>query len=221
MSISPRLAGVCGVVFVVLSAAIAVTAPPLPSLAASGTDVVTYFANHHWGFLIGNYLGAVALLFGLPLFVHLTLAVRDGERDGGWLWILVVLTAAAATGFSLTVFTLFQVAAMEAPNLPAATAKALSVAAGMSFAFDLLPIAAVMASLALGFLVTRVMNVWIGRAGLAGAAVCVIASLGTLTTNDPLAAGGAVTLVAFSAFVAWFLWISVVLLRRDAQPSSG
>jgi hypothetical protein len=58
----------------------------------------------------------------------------------------------------------------------------------------------------------------IGLTGLAVAAVLLVASLGTVITTGPLAAGSVVTIVALALFVAWFFWISLVLLARP-QPA--
>jgi hypothetical protein len=66
------------VAFVMLSVAIVFTAPPLPTLNSTGADIVTYYTDHQYGFLVGNYLGAVAVLPAIIVIVYLTVLVRDG-----------------------------------------------------------------------------------------------------------------------------------------------
>jgi type III secretory pathway component EscV len=90
------MAGVAGLVFVVLSAAIVVTAPPIPALTASGAEIMTYYTNNQTGFLVGTYLGAVALLPGFLLIAYLIVQIRRGEPDGGSLWVLVIVANAGA-----------------------------------------------------------------------------------------------------------------------------
>jgi hypothetical protein len=97
MNLSRRFAGASGIVFVLLSVAIAVVAPPIPSLATSGPDVVAYFAKNQDSFLIGNYLGALGLLPGIIVILYLIVAIRDAEPERGFSVILLVRPEPKAT----------------------------------------------------------------------------------------------------------------------------
>lgn len=222
MELSRRMAGVAGIVFVVLSVVIAVTAPPLPTLTASGTEVVSYYANNQFGFLMGNYLGAVALLPAFLLVAYLAVQIRKGEPDDGSLWVLVIVSNATAFAAAVLIFVLLQAAAVVAPGAPPQTAKMFSDTANLAFGFFFLPQAAGVAAVAWGFLVTGAMARWIAWLGLLVALIQLVASLGTVVITGPLAAGGPATLVAFVAFLVWFLLVSVVLLVRPgfAPPAS-
>ncbi|MDP9326558.1 MAG: hypothetical protein M3O87_08525, partial [Candidatus Dormibacteraeota bacterium] len=159
------MAGIAGVVFVVLSSAIAVTAPPIPTLTASGAEIVTYYANNQTGFLVGNYLGAVAILPAFLLIAYLTIQIRAGETDDGSLWVLVILSNATAFAAAMLIFVLLQTAAVVAPGGPPQTAKAVSDAGNLAFGFFFVPQAAAIASVAWGFLVTGAMVrsiAWLG-----------------------------------------------------------
>jgi hypothetical protein len=219
MKISRRLAGVSGVAFVVLSLAIAATAPLPPSLASSASDIVSYYSAHQGGFLWGNYLGAVAILPAFLLVVYLAIAIRDAEPDGAHVWLLIILTNASALTVAMVLFALLQAAAVVAPGSPPQTAKAISDSANMVFGFSFLPTGAATAALAWGFLTAPGLSRRIGWTGIGVAALQLIASFGTLTVSGPLAAGGIVTVVALLAFVAWLLWISVTLLVTPGEES--
>src|SRR5262245_28453116 len=56
-----RLAGVSGIVYVVLSLVVGLMVPPPPTLETPAHEVVAYFAAHRQPFLVGNYLGVLAL----------------------------------------------------------------------------------------------------------------------------------------------------------------
>ena len=220
MKLTRRLAGISGVLFVVLSAAVVVTAPPIPTLEASGADIVTYYSAHQTGFLIGNYLGALAVVPGFLVLVYLATMIRDAEAGRGSLWILVIVTNATALAAAMTVFVLFQTAAVVAPTAQVSTAKAFSDASNTAFAFSFLPLGAVAGSASWGFLGTGTMPRWLGWSGLVVALLQLVGSLGTVLITGPLAAGGPVTLVSFSALLAWLLVIAILLIVRPAKPTT-
>ena len=95
--------------------------------------------NGQGGFLVGNYLGAVAVLPAILLVVYLATAIREAEPDRGQLWLLVLLTNAGSLTVALVLFALLQAAAVVAPHSNPQTAKAVSDAANMVFGFSLLP----------------------------------------------------------------------------------
>jgi hypothetical protein len=216
MKLSNRVAGVCGIVFVVLSAAIAVTAPPLPTLTAGAAEVGAYYSAHQGGFLAGNYLGAVALVPGLVLLAFLVQGIRSAEAPGGAVWLLAALASGVGFASALFLLALLQATGVVAPTAEPGTAKALSDVSNIAFGMSLLPLGAMVGSLSWGFLATGVLSRWIGCAGLVVALVNLLASLGTVILTGPMAAGGPATLVAFIALVGWSLWVSIaVLVSRD------
>ena len=219
MQLTRRLAGISGVVFVVLSAAVVVTAPPLPTLEASGADIVTYYSAHQAGFLVGNYLGALAVVPGFLALVYLAIMIRDAEPGRGSLWILAIAANATALAVAMMIFALLQATAVVAPTAPASTAKAISDAGNMTFAFFFVPNAAAIAALSWGFLSTGTMPAWIGWSGVLVALLQLLASLGTVVITGPLAAGGLVTVLAFGALLGWLLVIAILLIVRPAKPA--
>ncbi len=212
MNLSRRVAGASGVIFVLLSVAVAVTAPPVPSLATSGPDVVAYYTKNQDGFLIGNYLGAIALIPGIIVILYLAILIRDSEPGRGFVWLLALVTNTTAIAAGVAGFALLQTAAVVAPSSPPQLALAVNDAAWMIFGMFFIPQAAGVASLAWGFLRTGVLPRVIGWAGVPVAAAMLVASVGTVVRTEPLAAGGVATLVALGLFVIWLLVISAVLL---------
>jgi hypothetical protein len=119
----------------------------------------------------------------------------------------------------MILFVLSQVTGVVAPGGPPQTAKAFSDASNVAIGLFFLPAGAAIASAAWGFLATGTMVRWVAWLGLAVAAIQLVASLGTVVITGPLAAGGTATLVAFGAFIAWFLLVSLVLLVRPAPAA--
>jgi hypothetical protein len=221
MNLSRRFAGASGAVFVLLSVTIAVIAPPIPSLATSGPDVVAYFAKNQDSFLIGNYLGALGLLPGIIVILYLIVAIRDAEPERGFIWLLALVTNTSGLAAAVAVFALLQGAAVVAPSSPPQLALALMDAGNMGFGLFFIPQAAGVASLAWGFLRTGTMPRAIAWAGVPIAAIMLVASFGTVVRTEPMAAGGVATVVAFGVFVLWFLAISVVLLVRPEPKAAA
>jgi hypothetical protein len=216
MNIPRRFAGISGLVFVILSVAVAVTAPPLPSVAATGSNVLAYFTNNQGGVLIGNYLGAVALLPGFIITLYVVLAIRDAEPGRGYIWLLALVTNTASIAAAVVVFILFQTAAVVAKGSPSELALALSDAAAISFAMFFVPQAAGVASVAWGVQRTGVLPRWIAWFGWLVVVAMLVASFGVIVLTEPLAAGGIVTALAFGLFAVWFLAISITLLLPPA-----
>jgi hypothetical protein len=220
MNLSRRFAGASGVVFVLLSVVIGVSAPPIPTLATSGPDVVTYFSKNQGGFLIGNYLGAAALIPGIIVVLYVTIAIRDAEPGRGYVWLIALVTNTTSIAAAITAFALLQAAAVVAPSSPPQLALAITDAGLMSFGLFFLPQAAGVASLAWGFLLTGTMPRAIGWAGVPVAAVMLVASVGTIVRTEPLAAGGLATVAGIGLFFIWFLAISAVLLAPPRRSTT-
>jgi hypothetical protein len=203
-----------------LSVAVVFTAPPLPTLNSTGADIVAYYTDHQYGFLVGNYLGAVAVLPAIIVIVYLTMLVRDAEPGRGWIWLVIAISTASGFGEAFVLFAALQAAAAVSPHATPQTAKALSDLANIVFAFFFVPNVAIVGSLAWGFLATRTMPAWTGWAGLTVSAIQLLGSLGTIVITGPMAAGGILTVATLGAFLAWLLAISVVLLLRPAKAAS-
>ena len=215
-----RIAGVCGIIFFLLSLVIAVVAPPFPILTAAPLEVTGYYAAHGLPFLLGNYIAVVALLPSLPPIAYLTLLIKRAEGEAGWLWMMVFGAALVSAAVGSVDLFVFQGVAVAAAPGNEAVAKALSDLANMGFGFYLVTQCAFGAVAAAAILATDVLPRWLAYTSLLVAALSLAGSLGTVVTAGPLAAGGIVTLVAFAAMLGWWLALSIVFLARaGAQPS--
>jgi hypothetical protein len=113
-----KLAAISGIAFFVLSIAVAVVAPPPPTLLSNATEIAAYYARYQGRFLAGNYLGVVGGIVFLPFLAYFVSVVRRGERKGG-LWALLVLltgVSAGATGVCI-VAALQAAAALTGPGM--------------------------------------------------------------------------------------------------------
>jgi hypothetical protein len=214
---SRRLVGICGLAAFVLSAAIAAVPPP-PPVGTAGAVVRDYYAAHGTRVLVFNFLGLVGLVPFLPVIAYTVALVRDREGTRGWLWLLILAAALFMCAAGFVALAVLQGAAYCAPDAGPELARALGDLASLWFGMFFVTVVAFMLALAGAVQRTRIWPAWIAWASLAVAAASLAASLGTVVTTGPLAAGGPVTLVAFLAFLIWLLAYSVLILAR---PPAG
>lgn len=209
-----KLAGVSGIIYVILSSFVAITVQGdfLPTTGSSPQAIVDFYAKHRVGFLIGNYLGVLALVLSVPFTAYLTQVVRRREGEAGFAGLTLFGLGLLAHAMGATCLGLFQALPLvEAPAL----AKVVSDLANLAFGFCFVLIAGFAAAAAWAILATDALPRWAGWTSLALAPAALVVSLGTIVTTGPLAAGGMVTLGVFVAYLAWAAAVSVVLLRTD------
>jgi hypothetical protein len=213
------LAGVSGVVYVVLSIFMVVTiqGEPLPTTGTSPQQVADFYARHRLGFLIGNYLGVLALAPSVPFMAYLTQVVRRREGEAGTAGLTFFGLGLLAHALGGTCLAMFQTLPLvESPAL----AKVVSDLANLAFGLCFVLIAAFAASAAWAVLSTDALPRWAGWTVAALCPAALVASLGTIVTTGPLAAGGPVMLAVFMAYLAWTLAVSVALLRADQRSAN-
>jgi hypothetical protein len=212
---SALLAGWSGLVFSALSLIVIPLAPSIaPALGASGASFSQWYAEHHWGFLIGNYLGILAFLPGFVLLAVLTARIRHREGVTGWMGWLVFGTGAYAFAIFAASLILFQ-------TMPFLTGPKLGVAAETLGTFSVIwfsldGLAAMPFVLATGWaaLSTEVLPRWFANLSFLVGGLCFLMSLGSLSATPTwFAAGGPLTALGFVAFFGWTTALSVVLLR--------
>jgi hypothetical protein len=209
-----RFAAISGIAFVVLSAAFPVLAGIFPPLDAEPAELVRYYASHQRGFLWGNYLAALAGGPSLVLLAHFAWRVRRKEGDAGWWWMVVLGSGLVVHAVGLGVLLTFQTVAVVAVSGAEMQAKTLSDLANMGFGFFLIVQAGCQIGSGLAVLSSRALSRALGWASVFGSVVTLGASLGSIWTRGPLAAGGLCTLAAFSLFIGWNLWLSIEIWRE-------
>src|SRR5438105_12938327 len=130
---SARIAGISGILFVILSLAILAAGPPPPTLTSPAQEIVAYYPAYRLAFLIGNYLGVLAFVPGFVLMAYLTGLLKQAEGEAGWLWIIVLGSFLVTAAVSIADLILFQATAISADPGNEAVAKALSDLANLGF----------------------------------------------------------------------------------------
>jgi hypothetical protein len=210
-----RWAAWAGLAFVILSAVIAAIAPPWPAAGSPASALTAYYTAHRGPFLVGNYLASLAAIPSLLQIGALTSLVRQREGDEGAWWIASLAGSLLAHASGLVVLALYQATAFVATGDGGAAALALSEAANVGFGFFLIALAGAALTLGIALAQTRVVAPWIGRAALPGALLAFVASLGAIWPLGIFAAGGLVTIAAFSYFIVWVAGVSLALFRPE------
>jgi hypothetical protein len=206
-----KLAGWCGIVFSFLSLIVLPMAlPPPPPLGASGAQLAEWFGSHHWGFLVGNYLGILAFF---PGFVQLAVfSAEVKKRDDGWLWMLVLTTGAFAYAVFACSLCIFQ----ALPLLAGAVAFAiLGTLANVWFALDGLAALPLVLAVAWAVRRTGALPRWMVPLSGVVALLSLAMSIGALVSSPPwLAGGGVLTALGFIAFFVWITAWAAAMLRQ-------
>lgn len=207
-----RLAGWSGIAFVILSAVFPVLAPLWPPAGASAAELHAYFSQHHAPFLVGNYLAVVA---SLPSFLQLgALAVLFHARVGlTWKWVSAIIASSVAHAVGALVLAGFQATAFLARGEVSEAAHAAAELSNVGFGFFLVVLSGASFCLALAFVESKLVPAWLAWLGVPTAVLVLAASLGAIWPVGVFAAGGLVTVAAFSLFCGWTMLTSVAILR--------
>lgn len=222
---SLRVAGVCGVVFSVLSLIViplvatpAAAAPPV--LGATAEGFAGWYALHRTGFLIGNYLGVLAFA---PGFVQLAvLAARIRAREGASGWLAPLVLASGTFAYAVLACSLIAFQAMPFLIDPAAPQATLAMGTLTAIWFSLDGLAGLPMIVAIGWatLATGALPRWFAHLSWAVAALALLMSIGGIVDQPAWLAGGSTaTFLGFVAFFAWTLVLGVIFLRLD--PETG
>jgi hypothetical protein len=211
-----RIAGVVGIVFVVLIVIPFVVVPPPPLPTASRAVVVAYFHDHRAALLPAGWLGILSFPAAMVLVGALTSRMRQAEGERGWLHLVFLGGNLLSIGLAVVLGALSQLLAMDAggPSFDPGLAKALSDLADLGFAVFFAPTIAAWAAAAILISGTGALPRWLGWwAGLL-VVTSLVGSTGAFVESGPLVAAGTVTLVGLSAQFGWWLAASLVLVLR-------
>jgi hypothetical protein len=210
-----KLAGWAGIVFSLLSLAVLPLAvPPPPPLGALPSELGAWFAAHHTGFLVGNYLGILAFFPGFVQLVVFVAEVRRREGEG----FLAPLVLATGT-FAYAVFACSLMVFQALPFLISdASFGVLGTLANVWFALDGLAALPLVLAVAWASRKTRALPAWFGPLSAVVAVVALVMSLGALTATPVwLAGGGLMTGFGFIAFFVWTGIWAVLMLRSGVS----
>jgi hypothetical protein len=210
-----QAAGLAGIVFGVLSAAIFPAIYPdfPPPLGGAASEIVRFHGAHGRDFLIGNYLGLLAMIPGLFKLSYLVRLFRMHEAAESTKSLFVLCTGVFAFGVSTCDLLVFQAIPFVArPGLDAG-AKAVSDIAFAGFAIVLIGLAGFMWAIAWANEERWVLPRWLTRAGIPLGIVSLAGSVGACISAPSFwAGGGAMSSICLGAFLVWFFLVDLALL---------
>jgi hypothetical protein len=215
-----RAAGAAGIASVVMVIAARLVAGGAPGVAASASEVASYYAkSSHWHRQeAGLIVGALSMVFFLWFLGGLRARLRAGESDAAPLSSVAlaagvafaVLYAALSTMRAVVAFALDGSHAFRAAALDPQLVRTLEQARGLFFLYALVAGAILIAASSLLALRTRVWASWLSAGGIV---------IALLTLVGAFLATAAVFLV-----LAWIVAVGVVLMgqpRRAHTPNTG
>ena len=209
-----RVAGWCGVAFVVLSFVIVGLSPFWPPAGACAAEVVAYYRDHRMPFLIGNLTAIAAAVPSFGQIGGLCLVIKRGEGDDGWLWIAVLGSALLAHAVGAVALVAYQTVPFQLDAGQEAVAKGLNDFAGITFASFLVLLSGFVGFSSWATFTTRALPRWFGMLGVVVAALCLLGCAGALTVDPRWLAGGGIFCASVTClFFVWCAVLSVLFLR--------
>ena len=206
-----------GVLVLVLSAAAIVFERGGPPTGATAAEIASFFADHRltlvWQSLFFT-AGSAALLWFLAGLRAYLLGFEDGS---GRLSNLVLGAGVTGTAINLVAQS-FQLGLAMAPG--EAVPPALFATALAAFGLANLPIAVMLAAVAVLTLRTGAFPRWVGWLSTVASLATAALALSVAVEVGPLAPGGWANSALYSAFVAWLVPTVVVLYRREHRQRS-
>lgn len=214
-----RVAGIAGIVAVLLVVADAIVTGGVPRSTASTHKILSYYASdsHLHRQEAALILGALSMVFFLPFLGGLRSVVRSADRAHRWLAHVVlaagtafaVLFASLSTMRGTVAFALDTSDAFRAGHLDPQLVRALEVARSLFFIHALVAGAILIGAASWAMLRTRI---FVPRIGSAGIALAVLVLIGAFLATS-----------AVFLLLAWIVVVSLALLlvapMEDALPA--
>lgn len=209
------VAAASGYVVLVLGAAGAALERGAPPRGASGGEVAVFFARYRVELLAQSLLfvlaGAANLWFlaGLRGYLH--------RAEGGSGVLTTLAFAAGVTGVAVG-------ALIHAPQVALAERAGAGVApevagiiADLGYALSLIalvPIAVMLAAVAVVALRAGAFPAWLGWLSMAGAVAHVVGWFGVIVDSGPLTPGGWFTYVPYALWMVWLVAVATIMVTR-------
>jgi hypothetical protein len=201
--IARRPAAVAGIVYSVAWLVSLVVGAPMPSVAASGGQVVAAYAGHDWPVIVNLVLseGIAAVALAVIALLAARAARRAGARRAGLAVAVFGVTAAAVSLAELVMAAWLQLGPVASGH--AAAAGTLYSALQRIDGAKMLVLAAMAVALAVLSLASAVLPRWLAPLALLFAASLVISGLGFVllanTLSDAVLVAGALLLIVVTA----------------------
>jgi hypothetical protein len=197
-----RLAPLTGIVFAALLVVTFFLSPSAPNQHDSGAQVIAHFRLHHSAIMIGNFCGALAVIF----FIFFAGSLRSFLRghEGGEGLSAVALGGAVLLGTGGAIFSSLEWALSETRNsISPAAAEAINVLSNNFF----WPFEAglVVFSIAIGLAILRTAALpkWLGWV------MIVVGVVGVTPAG----------FFGFFAVMIWSVIVAIILYRRAGEPT--
>jgi hypothetical protein len=210
-----RIAGLAGIVFIVLVVLNAVLLGNQPLADDSVSEVRDYISGDEGMHKTALFLGIVLLPFAVIFFAGLTVKLRESDRANveGWgfaaLAGAVLLGAGVGVGDAMVSALFFR----SGEGLDDATIRVLWDAQLTSYAATGAAVATLTLSTAVPTLWHRIWPTWHGLLGIVVGVLGVLSLIGVVSDTN---GGNAFAGIGFVAFAVWTLATSVLLLREPA-----
>lgn len=213
MNANVRWLPASGLLAVVAISLTALIAPPPPVAGAPSAEIVTYYARHHTGLEIeslADCFGALFLIIFAATF-HARLRTIPSLTAFG----AAVIVAACMLG---------EVAAFQSlafrPSPDPIRAALLNDLQAFSFQVMTFPMLLFLGAAGTAILYSGALPIWLGIAGVAAAALQVVAWISFFAPSGILAAGALPDIVAFAAMLAWLVACSIVMLVEQRRRTT-
>jgi hypothetical protein len=192
-----------------------------PAAGAPATEIAAYFAQYRTELLVQSLLmvlGAGALLWFLGSLRAVLL-----RAEGGTGRLTALMFGAGLVGIGLQ-------AAIQAPQSALAMAsdgtldpQLAAMTSNLGYALSVIayvPLAVMLAAVAVVTLRTRALPVWIGWLSAVTAATYLILTAGIAIDSGPLALGGWATYVPYTLMVIWVAATTTAVILRLGRPAA-
>ena len=217
-----RLAGIGGIVFVVLGVTLSVIpiANSFPPDDASIQKISSYYENNKDAVKAGVSMALVVwpalLLFVSGVF--LIVQPMEQQRQEAWS-ILALLGIAVQSAVFIVVISTQAAFALRADTIlanPGAT-EALWGLQRAALSIDGAGLVAALVGLAMGTFRAGVAPKWHSAIGVSGGLILLAGHITVHATPD----GGAVGIIPMAGFILWLVWILIMAIKMVLTPSSA
>ena len=187
-------------------------APPPGSSPAAVAD---FLADHRTTLVAQSLFFVVGAGFLLWFLGSLRTYLLRAEGGDGRVSAIAYGAGVAATAVNF-VAQAFQVGLATGGSIE--VPPALFATMGAVFAVANLPLAVMLAAVAVVSVRSGAFPAWLGWVSAAAAAASLVLALAVAAASGPLAAGGWLNTALYAAFVAWLVPTTIVMVRQAARP---
>lgn len=194
-----------------------------PPVTAPAEEIVASFAAHREGLLAQSLLFALSVGGNLWFLGSLRASLHRAEGGSGR--VAAVAVGAGVLGVGLNALVRAQQIALALASRGEVEPQLAAMISGLGYAIATIayvPVAVLLAAVALLTRRARAFPAWLGWLAAIGAAAHLVAACGIVAERGPLMPGGWLTYVDYATLAAWPLAITGVMVARLGRvPVAG